>query len=147
MARSRSKSENRSHRQFSVRVAAETFAELQRHAEEHGVPRNALTERYIAEGVKRDEHPGISFREGALGRRAVLDGTRLDVWQVIETIRNSDNSVQEAAEYLGLPVGRVEAALSYYASYPSEVKDIAARESAVAERAEAAWRAGQELLA
>ena len=54
--------------------------------------------------------------------------------------------MQEAAEYLGLPVGRVEAALSYYASYPSEVKDIAARESAVAERAEAAGERARSFL-
>lgn len=135
------------HRQFSVRVASPTFEELERRAHERGVPRNALTERYIAEGVKMDEHPEIAFREGALGRRAILAGTRLDVWQVIETVRNCDNSVKEAADYLGLPPARVEAAVTYYAVYREEVDQIAERENAVAERAEAAWRAGQELLA
>ena len=135
------------HKQFSVRVGYETFEELERRAAEHGVSRNALTERYIAEGVKMDEHPEIAFREGALGRRAILKGTRLDVWQVIETVRNSGNSVEEAAEYLGLPASRAQAAVSYYVAYRDEVDDIAAREGAVAERAEDAWRAGQELFA
>ncbi len=135
------------HRQFSVRVAAGTFDELERRANERGVPRNALTERYIAEGVKSDEHPEIAFRDGALGRRAILAGTRLDVWQVIETVRSSGNSIEEAAGYLGLPPARVQAAVSYYAVYRDEVDEIAERERAVAERAEAAWRAGQELLA
>ena len=135
------------HKQFSVRVATPTFEELERRAHERGVARNALTERYIAEGVKMDEHPEVAFREGALGRRAILAGTRLDVWQVIETVRNSDNSVPEAAEYLGLPPARVQAALSYYAVYRDEVDEIAERERAVSERAEATWRAGQELLA
>lgn len=135
------------HRQFSARVAAGTFEELERRARERGVTRNALTERYIAEGVRMDEHPEIAFREGALGRRAILTGTRLDVWQVIETVRNSGNSVQEAAEYLGLPPSRVEAAVTYYAAYRDEVDEIAERERAVSERAEATWRAGQELLA
>jgi uncharacterized protein (DUF433 family) len=135
------------HKQFSVRVSTGTFEDLERRAHERGVARNALTERYIAEGVKMDEHPEISFREGELGRRAILDGTRLDVWQVIETVRNSDNSVEEAAEYLGLPASRVQAAVNYYAIYRDEVDDIAEREHAVAERAEAAWRAGQELFA
>lgn len=130
-----------------MRVAAPTFEELERRARERGVPRNALTERYIAEGVRMDEHPEIGFRDGALGRRAILSGTRLDVWQVVETVRNSDNSVQEAADYLALAPARVQAALGYYAVYRGEVDEIAARERAVAERAEATWRASQELLA
>jgi uncharacterized protein (DUF433 family) len=129
-----------------VRVATPTFEELERRAHERGVPRNALTERYIAEGVKMDEHPEIAFRDGALGRRAVLAGTRVDVWQVIETLRNS-NSVQEAAEYLGLAPTRIQAAVNYYAAYREEVDGIAERERAVAERAEATWRTAQELLA
>jgi uncharacterized protein (DUF433 family) len=135
------------HRQFSVRVSAGTFDELERRAHERGVSRNALTERYIAEGVKMDEHPDVAFRDGALGRRAVLAGTRLDVWQVVETVRNAAGSVEEAAEYLGLPTSRVQAAVGYYAVYRDEVDAIAERERAVAERAEAAWRAGRELLA
>jgi uncharacterized protein (DUF433 family) len=135
------------HKQFSVRVATPTFEGLERRAHERGVARNALTERYIAEGVKMDEHPEIAFREGALGRRASLAGTRLDVWQVIETVRNSGNSLQEAAEYLGLSPMRVQAAVNYYADYRDEVDEIAERERAVSERAEATWRAGQELLA
>lgn len=134
-------------RQFSVRVPSATFDELDRRARERGVPRNALTERYIAEGVRMDEHPGIAFREGALGRRAVLAGTRLDVWQVIETVRDSGNSVEEAAEYLGLPVSRIQVAVDYYALHRDEIDDIAEREHAAAERAEAAWRAGEELFA
>lgn len=135
------------HKQFSVRVAHGIFEDLERRAHERGIARNALTERYIAEGVKMDEHPQIAFRDGALGRRAILVGARLDVWQVIETVRNANNSVQEAADYLGIPPSRVEAAVTYYAAYRDEVEEIAERERAVAERAEATWRAGQELLA
>lgn len=134
-------------RQFSVRVATPTFDELERRACESGESRNALVERYIAEGVRTDEHPGISFRDGALGRRAALAGTRLDVWQVIETLRNSGNSVEETAEYLALAESKVRAAVHYYAAYREEVDDISAREAAAAERAEAAWRAEQEILA
>jgi len=41
----------------------------------------------------------------------------------------------------------VQAAISYYATNREEVDEIASREAAAAERAEAAWRAGQEILA
>jgi uncharacterized protein (DUF433 family) len=134
------------HRQFSLRVAARVFEGLERRTAEVAESRNALAERYIAEGLKMDEHPNIYFREGALGRRAAITGTRLDVWQVMETVRNSANSLEEAAEYLGVPVEKVRAAVRYYAAYRDEVDDFAARATAAAERAEAAWRAEQEIL-
>ena len=38
-------------------------------------------------------------------------------------------------------------AVGYYAAHRDEVDEPAAREKAMAERAEAAWRAEQELLA
>ena len=131
----------------SLRVEATTLEDIERLARQSGVSRNALADRYLAEGVRRDEFPQISFRDGALGRRAVLLGTRLDVWQVVETVRNHDNSVDEAAAYLELPVERVRAAVHYYAAHRDEVDETAAREVAAAERAEQLWRAEQEILA
>ena len=65
-------------------------------------------------------------------------GTRLDVWQVIDTVRNADNLVDAAARYLGLPMTKVRAAVRYYAAYRDEVDAFAARAIAIAERAEAA---------
>jgi uncharacterized protein (DUF433 family) len=93
--------------------------------------------------MKTDEHPEIGFREGALGPRAIVDGTRLDVWQVIETVRNSDTSVEAAAAYLGVAPSRVQGVVDYYAAHRDEVDRIAEREHAAATRAEAARRAGQ----
>jgi len=141
------KSPSQAHRQFSVRVATPVFEGLERRTAELAESRNALAERYIAEGVRMDEHPDIYFREGALGRRAAIIGTRLDVWQVIDTVRSSGNSADEAAEYLGVPAQKVHAAVRYYASYRDEVDEFAARATAIAERAEAGWRAEQEILA
>jgi uncharacterized protein (DUF433 family) len=136
----------RGHRQFSVRVATPVFEQLERRTAEVNESRNALAERYIAEGVKMDEHPDIYFRDGAMGRRAAIIGTRLDVWQVMETVRNSENSPEEAADYLGIPVAKVRAAVRYYAANRDEVDAFSGRTTAVSERAEAAWRAEQEIL-
>jgi len=94
-----------------------------------------------------DEFPQIFFRDGDLGRRAALIGTRLDVWQVMDTVRNHDNSIDQAADYLNLPVQRVRAAVRYYAANRVEVDDFADRAISAAERAESIWRAEQELLA
>jgi len=93
-----------------------------------------------------DEHPLIHFREGARARRPALLGTRLDVWQVIETIRQNDSSVTAAAEYLGLPVSHVEACVGYYAEYQDEIDEWTAREQEFAEQAENSWRRRQQIF-
>ena len=144
---SRRKENAPTHRQFSLRVAAPVLEGLERRAVERAESRNALAERYIAEGVRMDEHPDVYFRDGALGRRAAIIGTRLDVWQVMGTVRNSSNSVEAAAEYLDQTVEKVRAAVRYYAAYRDEVDEFAARAAATADRAEALWRAEQEILA
>ena len=143
----RSKAGQAGTRQFSMRVSKPIFDDLERRARETAEARNALAERYIAEGVRMDEHPGIYFREGALGRRAALIGTRLDVWQMIQTLRNHENSLEQTAGYLGVTVSRVRAAVRYYVAYQDEIDAVAEREMEAALRAEAAWRAEQELLA
>jgi len=130
-----------------LRVEALTLAGLDRLARQTGTSRNALAERYLAEGAQMDEFPQIFFRDGDLGRRAALIGTRLDVWQVMDTVRNHDNSIDQAADYLNLPVQRVRAAVRYYAANRVEVDDFADRAISAAERAESIWRAEQELLA
>jgi uncharacterized protein (DUF433 family) len=131
----------------SVRLGADTLEGLDRRAELTGEPRTALVERYISEGLQMDEHPLIYFRSGAAGRRPALVGTRLDVWKVIETLRNHDNSVEDTAEYLSLPISKVRAAISYYAVHEDEVDTFARRALEEAERAEAAWRREQQVLA
>jgi uncharacterized protein (DUF433 family) len=132
---------------MSLRVAEAAALELEQVARRRGLSRNELAERYLVEGVVQDEFPEIAFRDGALGRRATLLGTRLDVWQVLDTVRAHHNSVEQAAEYLDLSAERVRAAVRYAAAHREEVEEIAARELAAAARAEELWRAEQELLA
>ncbi|MBA2461505.1 MAG: hypothetical protein H0V45_07045 [Actinobacteria bacterium] len=134
-------------KQFSVRVATPVFAALERRAREAGESRTALVERYIDEGLRLDAHPRIWFREAGAARRPAILGTRLDVWQVIETIRQNNNSVVEAAEYLEVPLGHVEACVGYYVEYKDEIDEWTAREQEAAEQAETAWRRSHELFA
>jgi uncharacterized protein (DUF433 family) len=132
---------------FSARFRQQTLAHLRERARSAGIPQTSLAERYIEEGVRMDEHPLIYFRDGAAGRRPALIGTRLDVWQVIETIRQNDNSVADAAEYLGLPQPHVEACVNYYLAYQDEIDEWIAREHEAAEKAENSWRRRREIFA
>lgn len=82
-----------------------------------------------------DEHPLIYVRDGAAGPRPALIGTRLDVWQVVETVRQNADSPAEAADYLRLPLSHVEACTAYYVAHRDEIDDWTARERDAAEQA------------
>jgi uncharacterized protein (DUF433 family) len=131
----------------SFRLPDTLLASLQGRARERGESANALAERYLEEGLRRDDHPLIVFREGAAGRRAALVGTRLDVAQVIDTLRESDNSVEATATYLAIPEQHVRAAVRYYADFRVEVDEWREHTRAVAEREEESWRREQAILA
>jgi uncharacterized protein (DUF433 family) len=90
-----------------------------------------------------DEHPLLRFADGPAGRRARLIGTGKDVWEVIATVRDNDGDTEETARYLEIPLGLVQAAVTYYGAYREEIDewiDINAQEAA---EAHAAWAAGQ----
>jgi uncharacterized protein (DUF433 family) len=131
---------------FSMRMPRPLRERLERSASQSNESKSSLAERYIDEGLRQDAHPEIVFRHGPFGRRAMLAGTRLEVWQVIDTLRNSGNSIDDAAAYLSLRASRVRAALSYYAAFQEEVDEYAARVAAAAEEAEQAWRREEELI-
>lgn len=124
-----------------------TVKRLKQRARDTHAAQTALAERYIEEGLRRDEHPLISFRDGEMGRRPALLGTRLDVADVIDTIRQNDNSVDEAADYLEIPVAHVDACLSYYADYKHEVDAWIERAHAIAKREHERWQRRQHALA
>lgn len=90
-----------------------------------------------------DEHPLIRFAEGPAGRRARLLGTGKDVWEVVATVRDNDGDLGEAARYLELPLGLVQAAVSYYGAYPEEIDQWIDLNEQEAAEAHAAYTAGQ----
>jgi uncharacterized protein (DUF433 family) len=115
--------------QRSFRMSRRTLELLDDRARELSESRNSLAERLLDEGLRTERHPLIVFREGASGlRRPALVGTRLYVWQVVETVRASGNSVADAAAYLGLPEHHVQAAVNYYADFTDEVEEYVAQE-------------------
>jgi uncharacterized protein (DUF433 family) len=94
-----------------------------------------------------DEHPHVVFMTRSGGRRAMLAGTRLDVADVVQTVRDSGNSIEEAATYLDLPPHMIRAAIHYYAAFPDEIDDWIDRGRRLAEREEELWRREQAALA
>lgn len=111
--------------------------------------KSRLAERYIDEGMKMDEHPGIVFRDGPAGRRAGLVGGP-DVWEVMSVVRNMsgppDTSLSDSAEALELSPEQVRVAVRYYSDYSQEVDERIRRNREEAVAAEAAWRREQAAL-
>jgi uncharacterized protein (DUF433 family) len=121
--------------QRSFRLSSRTLELLGERAGETSESRNALAERLLDEGLRIDRHPLIRFRTGGSGlRRPALVGTRVDIWQVIDTVRGEDGNVADSAEYLGLTEAMVRAAVDYYADFVEEIDAYRAEELAFAER-------------
>lgn len=132
-------------KQIGFRFKSKTIEHLRRHAKARG-QQTELAERYIKEGLRQDEHPLIHFRDGAGGRRPALLGSRLDVADVIATIRQNDGSVEEAAGYLEIPVEQVQAAADYYTDYQDEVDELIREAEAFAEEQRQRRRRQQNAL-
>lgn len=66
--------------------------------------------------------PGITFADGPAGRRAVVAGTGLDVWEVIaawQASNSSDEALRQCYPWLTEP--QLRAALAYYELFPMEI--------------------------
>jgi len=130
-------------RQFSARLDAGVVDRLERRGARSGLNKSRLAERYIDEGVRMDDHPGIVFRDGPTGRRAGL-AAGPDVWEVIGGLRSSGLEAEEAiratAEWSGLSVRQVRDAIGYYSEYPDEIDERIRMNEENADAAERRWR-------
>ena len=139
----------------AVRFDPAVLERLRRYVRAHsGLSASALTSRFVDEALRMEEHPGVLFRDGPSGRRAVLIGGP-DIWEVIRVVRSARSVEPDldaeailalAVETTGLPSGRVRVALDYWAAYPDEIEQQI-RDADEAERAaEELWQRERRLL-
>ena len=111
---------------------------------------SALAQRLVDEGLRMADHPGVVFKDGPTGRRAAL-AYGPDVWEIVKFLREVDErgpaALDAAAEVFALDASRVSAAVSYYGDYRDEIDAEIADADDASERAEAAWRVQQQLIA
>ena len=139
----------------SVRFDDEVLRRLDRYVRSHpGTSASSVTNTFVDEALRSEDHPGIVFRPGPAGRRAGL-ASGPDVWEVIGTLQAvraqeaslaGESLVEAVADATGISPRMVRVAVRYYTAYTAEIDDWidANREAAV--QAEAAWRAEQDLL-
>jgi hypothetical protein len=135
---------------FSARWDTGVLDRLKQRSEAAGTNKSRLAERYVDEGTRMDEHPGIVFRGGPTGRRAALAGGP-DVWELMATLRGGNARGEEAiaatAELLNLSDSQVRTAVRYYGAFPEEIDRRIVLHALDADEAEAAWRREQSALA
>ncbi|GAC1325229.1 MAG: hypothetical protein NVSMB25_23490 [Thermoleophilaceae bacterium] len=132
---------------MSLRLSEATINRLGRRARRANMPTRTLAQRYVEEGLRMDEHPLVRFVDGPAGRRARLVASGKDVWEVIATVRDNDNDLPAASEYLRIPLGLIQAAVTYYGAYRDEIDELIADNEREAAESRAAWRVGQAALA
>ncbi len=132
-----------------VRIDAEILTRLRQKRNETGEGLARLAQRYIMEGMRMDEHPGICFRDGPAGRRAVVAGGP-DVWEVVSALRGApergERRAAAVATRVGVPESTVRVALRYYAAYPEEIDAWIEANDAEADELERLLARERELL-
>ncbi len=131
---------------INTRVPHRVREALESIAKDRGVNPLTFARTLLDEGLRRERHPGIVFRDAPAGRRASIEGRRLDVWQVMETVWESKGDVAAAARYLGLRPEQVQAAVGYYTDFQDEVDSWIRRNHEEAERLEERWKREQAAL-
>jgi hypothetical protein len=133
----------------AIRIESGTLRALRARSSQSGEPIVRLAQRYINEGMRLDRHPGIFFRDGPAGRRAVVIGGP-DVWEVIAAARSApergEELVRVLAERIGVPVEKIRIAVRYYAEYSDEVDRFIAANEEEAEQLERALENERRLL-
>ncbi|HSG38117.1 MAG TPA: DUF433 domain-containing protein, partial [Thermoanaerobaculia bacterium] len=99
-------------------------------SESRGKSWSAMIAELLEEAVRMRRVPGVAFADGPAGRRAVVGGTGLDVWEVIAAWRaGGDSYVSLRQGYSWLTDAQLRAALSYYEVYPREINARLEREA------------------
>lgn len=113
-----------------LRVPASLQSEIEREMERHNVAEwSTMVLQLLDEAIRMRRAPGVVFSEGPTGRRAVVAGTGLEVWEIIATWREVGEDYRRLrAAYDWLSESQLRGALSYYETYPDEVDGHLERE-------------------
>lgn len=112
-----------------VRVPEDLDRAIAREAEAMGKSWSAATAEMLDEALRMRRAPGVIFADGPAGRRAVIAGSGLDVWEVVATWRAAGGDDEALrGDYPWLTEPQIRSALGYYRLYPEEIDERLRRE-------------------
>jgi uncharacterized protein (DUF433 family) len=107
----------------SLRVPQSLAAQIEEELTRSGIKEwSAGVLQLISEALRLRRAPGIVFADSPTGRRAVVAGTGIEVWEIIAAWRSLGENfdrLRTAFSWLGEP--QLRAALGYYALYAEEI--------------------------
>ncbi len=114
-----------------IRVPADLQDAIEREMERREVTEwSAMVVELLEEAVRARRAPGIVFVDGATGRRPVVAGSGLEVWEVVATWKEVGRNYDRLrAAYDWLTEPQLRAALSYYELYGEELDARLEREA------------------
>jgi uncharacterized protein (DUF433 family) len=114
-----------------IRLPQSLQAEIEREMERRDVKEwSTMVAQLLEEAIRARRAPGVVFVDGATGRRPMVAGSGLEVWEVIQTwheVAHNYDRLRAAYDWMTEP--QLRAALSYYELYRDEVDVRLARES------------------
>lgn len=116
---------------ISMRLPAESGQRLKRMARRHGWTASDASARLVEEGLRRSEFAFIDFRDSAAGRQACVQGSSLAVWEVALLVRSQRGDAAAAANHLGWPAMKVQAAIHYAEAFKEEIDEATADNDAM----------------
>lgn len=113
-----------------VRISDELDREISQESADRDRTWSALAAELLDEAIRMRRAPGIGFVDGPTGRRAVVAGTGLDVWEVIATWKACGGGFAKLRKsYPWLTEPQLRAPLAYYELYPGEIDARLEREA------------------
>jgi uncharacterized protein (DUF433 family) len=111
-------------------IPDELDREISRESADRATTWSALATELLEEALRMRRVPGVAFADGPAGRRAVVAGTGLDVWEIVASWQASVRNFQQLRQsYSWLSEPQLRAALSYYQAYPHEIDARLEREA------------------
>lgn len=105
----------------SVRLEKSLREAIRNQAQRAGKPVSRIIKELLEMAVRMQRFPGIVFVEGPAGRRAHLAGTGLDVWEVIELLKEYGAASRLRKDFPSLSLRTIQVAEAYAKAYPSEI--------------------------
>lgn len=116
---------------ISMRLPVESGRRLKKFAKRHGWTASDTSARLVEEGLRRAEFAYIDFRDTAAGRQTYIQGSRVQVWQIMMLLRDYKGDVAAVAEHLEWPVEKVQAGINYGDAFPEEIEEALAENDAM----------------
>ena len=105
-----------------IRLPQDLEQEVQREIRLRSATFTEIAVGLLREAVRMRRVPGIVFMDGPAGRRAIIAGTGLNVWEVVAAYKALGEDYERLLKFYGwLTERQLRGALTYYQLYREEI--------------------------